>query len=202
MPKRHVTRFSLGAFLLLLLSAFIVGCGSSTASTPPKATATAPAPTPVPTVMLTTYKGTGYAIGYPQGWTLQGSGQQVQILDATQDQLLIQTATGSSGSSSSNTHLMETVLQGLLNIMKQGSKDFKEIGGTQKTTVGGAAWDQRIFTMTDPKLGPIQFNILYTQNPKNTGQIITMLYGTTTKTFDKVNTDNFQPMLQSFQFQA
>jgi hypothetical protein len=202
MSKRHVTRFSLGALLLLLLSAFIVSCGSSTASTPPKATATAPTPTPVSTVTLTTYKGTGYAIGYPQGWTLQRNGQQVQILDAAQDQLLIQTTTGSSSSSSSNTHLMQIVLQGVLNIMKQGSKDFKEIGVTQKATVGGTAWDQRIFTMTDPKLGPIQFNILSTQNPKNAGQIIMMLYGATTKTFDKVNTENFQPMLKSFQFQA
>jgi hypothetical protein len=40
MSKRHVTRFSLCALLLFLLSAFIVACGSSTASTPPKPTAT------------------------------------------------------------------------------------------------------------------------------------------------------------------
>ncbi len=42
MSKRHVTRFSLGTLLLLILSAFIVACGSSSATTSPKATATAP----------------------------------------------------------------------------------------------------------------------------------------------------------------
>ena len=96
MSKRHVIRFSLCTLLLLLLSACMVACGSSSASTSPKATTTAPTPSPTSSVTLTTYKGTGYIIGYPQGWTMSGSGQQVQISDAAQDNLLVQTETTTS----------------------------------------------------------------------------------------------------------
>jgi hypothetical protein len=205
MSKRHVTRFSLGTLLLFLLSAFIVACGSSSASTAPSPTpAPKPttAPSPTSTVNLTVYQGTGYSIGYPQGWTLNHNNLQVQISDAAQDNLLIQTATGSSQSNSTNIQLMQSIMQSVLNILKQGSKDYKETSVPSKTTIGGTTWDQKAATMTDPKLGPIRFNILYTQNPKHPGQIFVMFYGTTQKTFDKINKEDFQPMLQSFKFQA
>ncbi len=141
-------------------------------------------------------------IGYPQGWTMSGSGQQVQISDAAQDNLLVQTETTTSQSSSTNTQLMQVVMQSVLNVLKQGSKDYKEMSVAPKATIGGTIWNQKAATMTDPKLGPIQFNILYTQNPKHPGQIFIMVYGATQKTFDTINNKDFQPMLKSFQFQA
>ena len=58
MSKRFMTRYSLCAFLLFLLSAFIVGCGSSNASTTPEAAATTPPtakPSPMTTTNLTVY---------------------------------------------------------------------------------------------------------------------------------------------------
>jgi len=56
--------------------------------------------------------------------------------------------------------------------------------------------------MTDPQIGPIKVIVLGTQNPKHPGQLFVMFYGATQKTFDKVNQEDFQPMLKSFQFQA
>lgn len=198
MSKRHVTRFSLGTLLLLILSVFIVACGSSSASTAPKATTTAPTPSPMPTATLTTYKGTGYTVGYPQGWTTSGSGQQVQISDPAQNNLTIETKTGKPNINAIGAYLVQLTLAG----MKVGEKNYKEISVPTKTTIDGNTWDQGSATMTDPQSGPIQITVLGVQNPKHPGQLFIVFYGGALKTFDKINKEDFQPMLQSFKFQS
>jgi len=184
--------------MLFLLSACMVACGSSTASTPPKPTVTPPTPSPTPTIALTVYKGAGYSIGYPQGWTMNGSGQQIQVSDSAQDNLVIASKDAQNLSNSSNA-LMVQILLGALKI---GAKDYKIINVPSQTTINGTLWSQGAATMTDPKMGPMQVIVLATQNPKHAGQVITMFYGASLKTFDKVNQEDFQPMLQSFKFQS
>jgi hypothetical protein len=198
MPKRHVTRFSLCVLLLFLFSAFIVACGSSNASTSPKKTVTPPTPSPVPTITLTTYKGTGFSMGYPKGWTTSNSSQQIQFTDSLQDNLSIETKTGKPNISTIGAYLVQLTLAAL----KVGGKNYKEISVPSKTTIDGAQWDQGAATMTDPQLGPIQITVLGTQNPKHPGQLFILFYGTSQKTFAKINSEDFQPMLQSFKFQS
>ena len=101
--------------------------------------------------------------------------------------------------SSSSNALMVQILLGALKI---GAKDYKIINVPSQTTINGTLWSQGAATMTDPKMGPMQVIVLATQNPKHAGQMITMFYGASLKTFDKINSEYFQPMLKSFQFQA
>lgn len=200
MTKRYVTRYSLCAFVLFLLSVFIVACGSSTASTPPKPTATTPpTATPSPAASLTVYKGTGYSIGYPHGWTLNGNNPQaIQVLDPAQDNLVVVSKVSQNLSNSSNAPMVRI----LLGALKIGATDYKVINVPSQTTINGTLWNQGAATMTDPKIGPMQVIVLATQNPKHAGQMIAMFYGAALKNFDKINSEDFQPMLKSFQFQA
>ncbi len=197
MFKRHVTHYSLCLFCLFLISMFTVACGSTStnAVTQPKPTAT---PSPIPTVSLTTYKGDGYTIGYPTGWKVSTSTQQTQISDAAQDNLLVESKTAKTVSSSTSA----LTVQFALAAMKVGEKNYKDVSTSAKTTIGGTSWDQGAATMTDPQSGPIEFVVLATQSPTHPGQLVVLIYGTSQKTFVKINAEDFQPMLESFKFQS
>ncbi len=94
------------------------------------------------------------------------------------------------------------MVQIMLGTLKIGAKNYKVFNIPAQTTINGTTWDQGSATMTDPKIGPMQIIVLATQNPKHSGQMITLFYGAALKTFDKINNEDFQPMLKSFQFQA
>jgi hypothetical protein len=200
MFKRHVTRYSFGLVCLVLLSLLMVACGTpttttTTTTTQPKPTAK---PSPTPAVNLTAYTGSGYTIGYPAGWKVANSNQQVQIADAAQDNVIIETKTGTSSiSSTTSTSIVQFTLAGL----KTVEKNYKEVTVPSKTTIGGTSWAQGAAAMDDAKSGSIQFVVLVTQSPKHPGQYFIIIYGTTVKTFATVNTADFQPMLNSFKFQ-
>ncbi len=197
MLKRHVTRYSFGLVGFVLLSLLMVACGTPTTTTTAQLKPTAK-PSPTPTVSLTAYTGSGYTIGYPAGWKVANSNQQVQITDAAQDNLVIEAKTGTSSiSSTTSASIIRFTLAGL----KTVEKNYKEVTVPSKTTIDGTSWDQGAATMDDPKSGSIQFVVVATQSPKNPNQIITMIYGTTVKTFATINTADFQPMLNSFKFQ-
>jgi len=211
MMKQMATRYSFSTVFMLALCLVLAACGSSasgssSASSAPTATPTlaptpTPSPSPTPAVSLTTITSDGYTIGYPSGWTSKKS------TVATASVLLI-----SRDASGSTSFVAESVagagvvsttgsVQGALSGFQGQSKNFKIKSVPATVTINGIQWDQGAATADDPTTGAnATVYVISTKYPNNPQKFVTLIYTAATSEFDKVNTEDFQPMLLSFKF--
>jgi hypothetical protein len=194
--QRTLHGFSLiiGCLLLpLLLSACDLGGGSSATATPK--------PKPSPTPVFTTYKGDGYSIGYPQGWTAKGSGNLVTFSDVLGLTAFIVEEVPNPNS----TIPVTSAINGGLNGFQGQSKNFQKVNVAPTVTLNGETWNQGAATGDTTNNGQtvnLKIFILSDNHPANSVDTKTfnLIYSTTTVGFDLVDKQSFQPMLQSFKF--
>jgi len=193
--QRTLHGFSLiiGCLLLpLLLSACDLGGSSATPTPTPK-----PSPTPV----FTTYKGDGYSIGYPQGWTAKGSGNLVTFSDALGlTAFIVEEIPNPNG-----TIPAASAINGGLNGFQGQGKNYQKVDVAPTVTLNGETWNQGAATADTTNSGQtanIKLFILSNNHPANSlnTKTFTLIYSTTTTGFDLVDKEDFQPMLQSFKF--
>lgn len=179
--------------LMLLLSACSL-FGGSTAT---------PTPTSPPAQTLTTYQGDGYSISYPQSWSAKGSGNLVTFSDPLgATTFIIEEFPDPNGAISSSA----AIDQGVNSLQKQG-KNFKKVAIAPTTTVNGEKWNQSALTSDATQNGQttnVKFVILSNNHPASALNTKTYLLtrSAPTQLFDLVDTQSFQPMLQSFKFTA
>lgn len=194
--------------LLLLLAACQFGgisIGSSPTPTPtakPAATTGISSPTAVSS--MATYRGNGYTIGYPNGWTVnKGSSGSVTFSDPQGVAYLTIEVVPDPGGLISTNDEVNTGLQ----LFQSQAKNYTRVTVASTTTVAGETWSQGAATGDiTPKgtSGPVnaKFVVISDNHPANTAstQGFSIGYATATQFFDTVNTSYFQPMLQSFKF--
>lgn len=207
---KHVTRrvsISLGAIVLMV---FLAGCGggSTGSSTPTPATPT-PTPSPAtPSVGMQTFSGNGFTISYPQSWqksssSTQNTSQAVFQDAATGNSFTIVTTPDPGGALSADS-LANTSSKALAgSVLKNGKPDSVPAS----VTVNGVTWSQRGVSGDATVNGqsvPAKLILLVTVHPANatTSQAFQLIYASPALTFDQVNAQIFQPMLQSFKFTA
>lgn len=182
--------------LLLLLTVLFAACGLSGSTS----TAT---PTPTPTASaLTTYKGDGFTIGYPAGWTV--STQQGGIVTFTAPQgaasLYVKAVPNPNGILPS-----DVVVQGGLQVFKARAKNYNAMPLPSSTTVGGDTWSEGAATGDVDISGQsvnVQTVVIADNHPAKavSTKAYTIVYATGSQVFDLANQGYFQPMLQSFKF--
>lgn len=221
--NRHLpSRFSRSRLILSIGSLFLVclltACGSGgsstgTTSASPGASTPAPtrqatsAPTQVSsTASLTTYKGIGFSISYPQGWTV--------VKETNGSVIFVDEHAGATKGS----HFAITLgKQGLvhptsttLNFWQQAfmaQPNYQKVDIAPTAMVGGDSWDQIAATSDEQpsgQTGPVnaELVVMADNHPATspTGRSWQIQYTTYTSDFVQMNSTLFQPMLQSFTF--
>lgn len=189
-------RFSLIPCVLLIML-LLTAC--STGSNTTTVTKTKLKPTPTPT--LTTYQGSGYSIGYPQGWAVKGKGSLVTFTDTQGLTAFIVEETPNPNGAIPPT----TAVNGGLNGFKVQGTNFQQVDVAPTLTLGGNTWNQGAAianTSANGQTSSLKLVVLSSDYPQRTAstQTFTLIYSTPTKEFDQANTQSFQPMLQSFKF--
>lgn len=185
----------------LLLALLLVGCGGGTTSTPSATPTSKPSPTATPTPALTVYTGKGYSIGYPQGWKVTPSQNQVDFTDASEIYhvtIMIESNAGGVANAS-------TVVNASIDALKKTMKNPKDEPLPATTTVGGESWVQKSVSGTESSGGQnvdLHIVVISDNHPAHATntQNFTILYGTTPDSFASGDTSYFQPMLKSFKF--
>lgn len=180
----------------LLLTLLLTACNTSGNNT--KAAKVQPTPTPAP---LITYQGNGYTIGYPQGWSEKGKGSLVTFTDARGLTAFIIEETPNPDGVIPPTMAVDGGLNGL----KGQGINFQKVDAAPTLTLGGNTWNQGEATADTSANGQttnLKLVVLSSDYPQHTiaTQTFTLIYSTPTKEFELANTQNFQPMLQSFKF--
>ena len=187
----HTRTFLLiGSFLLLL---FLPACTTGNSTT----TIAKTKPIATPTPGLSTYQGKGYTIGYPQGWSVKGKGSLVTFTDVQGlTTFIIEEIPNPKGIISP-----ATVVDGGLNGFKEQGANFQKIDVTPTLTLSGNTWNQGD-AVANTAATSLKLVVLSSDYPQQTTSThtFTLIYSTPTKEFDRVNTQSFQPMLQSFKF--
>ena len=175
-----------------------IGGGNNTTRSKPTATAT-PSPTAAPS--LTIYKGDGYSIGYPQGWTVKNSGALVTITDPSGlATFVIQVSPDPGGVIAPSAAVNEG-----LNLFKSQGKNYQQVSVAPTTSLAGTTWNQGAATEDVTKNGQtanakaIVISCNYPAQSAST-KLFTLAYSAPSLLFDQTNTLSFQPMLQSFKF--
>lgn len=192
----------------ILLVLLIAACGSSTTTSGSTPTATSQpassptvASTPTTSTSLATYTGSSYIIGYPQGWKVNASGNQVYFTDASNVYKFAIIVTPDPGGTVSPDTLLTAGLQGLTSSLK----NTQPVNMPASTTIGGDTWVQKAVAGTPSSgstTGMVEAVAASDNHPANSASTnnFTIAYGTQQSNFDTANTQYFQPMLQSFKF--
>ena len=204
-PKSGVLRSLLFALISLLLALLLAACdlggGSGNASTPtPTPT---PKPTPSPTAIpLTTYTGTSFTIGYPQGWKVERQGNNaIQFTDPSGIYNFAVAVTPNPGGVVSP----ETQINAAFSAGSSNLKNPQPINVPPTTSVGGDTWSQKSESGNATVNGQnttVQLVVIADNHPANSPSTRSFLiaYGTGKAIFTAANTTYFQPMLLSFKF--
>lgn len=188
-----------GLILALLLAACNLGGGSGTASTP------TPTPKPSPTATtppLTTYKGNGFTISYPQGWKVTQQGNNaIQFADPLNIYNLAVAVSPNPGGVVSP----DTIINVSLSAGSSRLKNPQIENVSPTTTVAGETWSQKSESGDAPVNGQnaiVKLVVIASNHPANSPSTSSFLiaYGTGKSLFDSANKTYFQPMLQSFKF--
>lgn len=161
-------------------------------------------PTPAPNTANTsggTFKGNGFSITYPQGWSESGS-NGIALFTSVNDGavLMVESIANPNGAASSSAAL-QTGLNGASGALKNTHK--KNVAST--VSVGGATWNQGAITGDVTQSGQtlnMTMFVLTTNYPAHSKstRIYMIIYSSPTSVFDQDNANDFQPMLQSFTF--
>ena len=187
----------------LLLALFLAACGGGTSSSPTPTPRPSPSPSPSPTssTTLTTYRGNGFTIGYPQSWKVTASGNQVAFTNsATLNVFEIVTTPNPGGVASP-----DFVVTAAVNATKATMKNPQTVNIPPTITVGGESWVQKSLAATitsNGQNGVVQYVVASDNHPASSPSTksFTIVYGTMQQLFAKANTMYYQPMLQSFKF--
>lgn len=197
--------FSISTFCALALCFVLVGCsGSDNTTSKPAPTATAAVTlTSAPSVKLTSVTGDGFTLGYPSDWTSNksavGAASILALSPVTTGSTSMLTETVVGTKSVSTTGSVQGALQGV-----QGqATNFHKKNVPATVTINGTTWDQGAATATDPSAGTdIVVYVISTKFPGNANKLVTIIRIARAADFDKVNSEDFQPMLASFKFAA
>jgi len=190
------------AWLLTACSLFGINIGGSNQNSAGQGTPTAKAtPSPTATPSLTTYKGDGYSIGYPQGWTVKNSGALVTITGPSNLATFVIQVTPDPGGAIAPSAAVD---EGL-NIFKTQGKNYQQVSVAPTTSLAGTIWNQGAATEDVTRNGQtanaktIVISCNYPAQSAST-KLFTLAYAAPSLLFDQTNTSSFQPMLQSFKF--
>ena len=205
---KHVTRRVLAGLSAVVLMVFLAACGGggSTGSATPTPTTPPSNPSPTaPSTAMQTFTGNGFTISYPQNWKKTSStNSQTAFQDPTTGNTFTIVQTPDPGGVLSADSLANTTSQGLeSSVLTNGKSDSVPAS----VTINGVTWSQRGAsgnTKVDNQTIPAKLILLVTIHPASaaTSQAFELIYAGPALTFDLVNAQIFQPMLQSFKFTA
>ena len=214
MQQRHRFRLLMSGLcsvaLLLLLTA-CQGNGGPQSSTPtptpsPMPTFT-PTPTPSPTPIvatLKTYKGNGYTIDYPKGWTVSvGSDNIVSFTDPTGLLSMTITVQPNAQGATSSDNLVNSALQ----VFQTQASNYQQLSVAPTTTISAETWSQGAATgdvAVTGQVAPVTMKdvVVADNHPAASSNTMgyTIAYSASVQDFSLVDQGYFQPMLQSFVF--
>ncbi len=205
----RIALFSCAIIFTVLLAA-CGGGGSSTTSNPTptpttaaKLSPTIPATT-TPKTSSNTYTGNGFSVSVPQGWqTTTGKKSEVDFVDPTGNYAFtVVFAPDPSGLVSP-----DTLMTAEYNAIKVNVKNSQAVIVPSPVTVGGDKWSQKAMAGKVSVGGqdvPGRIYILVDVHPAQSASSMSysILLSGPDAAFASFNSNNFQPMLQSFKFTA
>lgn len=196
--------------LLLLLSACQWNGGPQNATstpTPSPMPTFTPTPTPSPTPIVATlepYKGNGYTISYPKGWTVSvGTDNIVSFTDPTGLLSMTITVQPNAQGATSSDNLVASALQ----VFQTQASDYQQLTIAPTTTIGAETWSQGAATgnvSVTGQVAPVTMKDVVVADNHSTSTSTTMgytiAYSANVQDFSFIDQGYFQPMLQSFMF--
>ena len=149
-------------------------------------------------VSLQTYKGNGYAVGYPQDWTLNTQGQIIDFANSDNTaRFVVEVEDDPQGTGADS--LIYSAAQDA-----NTSANLKYVlQNPVSATVqfGGEIWQQQEFDGTNANGIAITIDYLLANHQSGSAMKIYFLgFAAPVASFDQTNSDYFQPMLKSFVF--
>jgi hypothetical protein len=201
---RHWTLFTICSIVFAVV---FVACGGSTTGSNPTPTprpTQPPQATPSPTSASNalTYTGDGFTIDYPSSWqTSTPAAGQIVFADPTTGAAVRINVVDDTGGQTADAIVTATLQQ--LQSQNTNFQQLTNVPGT--TTLAGDTWSQGGATYDVASNGTTtsyQAVVMADAHPANsaTPKGFLIVYVAPPDTFDQANTDDFQPMLQSFTF--
>lgn len=213
MQQQHRFRLLIGGLcsvaLLLLLSACQwngVPQNATPTPTPSPMPTFTPTPTPSPTPIVATlkpYKGNGYTISYPKGWTASvGSDNIVSFTDPTGLLSMTITVQPNAQGATSSSNLVDSTLQ----VFQSQASNYQQLNIASTTTIDAETWSRGAATgdvAVTGQVAPITMqDVVIANNHSTTSTTMSYIisYSASVQDFSLVDNGYFQPMLQSFVF--
>ena len=178
---------------------FLAGCDLFGGGSPSTGTTV----TPTPTTSLTTYKGDGFSISYPQSWKAKQSSEGVTFSDPNGIAYLSIRTTPNPNELIPASTVVDTALQAF----KSQAKNYQSVSTSATTTLAGDTWSQGAATGDITPSGQntavnVKIVVIADNHPAHSisSKDFAIGYATGSQVFDLANTAYFQPMLQSFKF--
>jgi hypothetical protein len=184
--KAHV-KWPLVLLCICALTLFLVGCGDSGETA-----------NPTPTTSLTgqTYKGDGYTVSYPLGWTYAAQGSAVVFKGVT-DPTATLTISVTPATPITN---LDTVFAAAEALAKNNAGYQQDTTLPSQVSIGGDSWKQSGGTYNDQNNVHTKSVILADQHPASTGNIFVITLTAKADSYSQADSTGFQPILQSFNF--
>ena len=210
MKRQNSYVFSI-VFCMIVLSLLLTACGTGGGSvasstpipTPSPISTPLPTPSPASASGLTVYKGQGYTIDYPQGWTVKATNLAVTFSDATGLNSFTLSPIADPELSNPSASVLENAgIEGGLRDFKATAQNAKDVSITPTITVHGVTWEQGAATGDMTAQGQTVNEQMVVMATHNQSQHLTyvLTFTAPTASFGASNSTYFQPMAQSLTF--
>ena len=199
---RHWTLLTVCS-ILLTLALVACGGGSTASSTPTPTPKPTVAPSPTAASNTQTYTGDGFTIDYPSSWQMSTpAAGQVVLADPTSGagvRINVVDNTGGQTADAIVTATLQQFQSQYANLQQASDVPNSAMVGGDTWSQGGATYD---VTSNNGQTANFKGVILADAHPANSSMPkgFLLVYAAPTAMFDQVNSDVFQPMLQTFIF--
>lgn len=207
MQRKHIPPWTTVALGIMILTALLVACGTTSGGSTPTSTPIPTSPPPASTatsVAMATLAGNGFTLSYPQEMQLSRSGAHlVTLTDSTGTiKVTITIVPDPNGAISANA-LVDTALKAAMIPLKNTQTEHV----SPTVTVAGDSWSQKSVSGTmrlNAADTVVQAVVIANVHPGNTpaSKSYTIVYSAPKSTFGQTDAAYFQPILQSFKFSS
>lgn len=185
-------RLSIYLLCCFALLSVLAACGGSVSVGNANIVPTAPGPA----TLSQTYQGNDFSINYPADWKKTTNGNAIAFVSSGQVSVLNVIIVDNSQASSADDAITKAITARNLTNVQDAQLNSPTV------TIGGVSWQQKAITGTNSQGNAMMYVVAVTSYPANdpSARWFLITRETGQANFDQVDTDDFQPMIDTFKF--